>query len=53
MRLQVAYPTDAEDKIDWPHETTAMDGLIGKDYYTNYMLIERLRMLTYADVWMG
>ena len=40
--MQVAYPTDAEDKIDWPHETTAMDGLIGKDYYTNYMLIERL-----------
>ena len=48
MRMQVAYPTDAEDKIDWPHETTAMDGLIGKDYYTNYM--QRLRMLTYADV---
>jgi len=42
MFFQVAYPTDAEDKIDWPHETTAMDGLIGKDYYTNYMLIERL-----------
>eukprot|EP00802_Teleaulax_amphioxeia_P007748 Tamp_07756.p1 GENE.Tamp_07756~~Tamp_07756.p1 ORF type:complete len:773 (+),score=207.08 Tamp_07756:340-2319(+) len=42
MFFQVAYPTDKDDKPAWPSETTDLDGLIGKDFFTNYMLTARL-----------
>jgi predicted metalloendopeptidase len=42
MFFQVAYPTDMEDKPAWPRETTDLDGKIGRDFFTNYMLTARL-----------
>jgi putative endopeptidase len=42
MFFQVAYPTDEEDKPAWPSETTDLDGKIGEDFFTNYMLTARL-----------
>jgi len=42
MFFQVAYPTDKDDKPAWPRETTDLEGKIGEDFFTNYMLTARL-----------
>lgn len=42
MFFQVAYPTDKEGKTHWPKDTFNMDGKMGSDYMTNFMLKERL-----------
>ena len=39
---QVAYPTDKSGAVHWPKETTSMDGKMGRDFMTNFMLKERL-----------
>ena len=44
MFFQVAYPTDKDDKTHWPKDTYAMDGKMGADFMTNYMLKERLAL---------
>jgi len=42
MFFQVAYPTDKDDKTHWPKDTFSMDGKMGPDFMTNFMLKERL-----------
>jgi putative endopeptidase len=42
MFFQVAYPTDKADAPAWPKETWDMDGKIGTDFFTNFMLTNRL-----------
>jgi len=42
MFFQVAYPTDKDDQPAWPRETKDLDGVIGEDFFTNYMLTAAL-----------
>jgi putative endopeptidase len=42
MFFQVAYPTNAKDEPAWPPETHDMDGLVGPNFFVNYMLAQRL-----------
>jgi len=42
MFFQVAYPTDKEGNTHWPKDTFDMDGQMGADFMTNFMLKERL-----------
>lgn len=42
--MQVAYPTTAEGLRYWPSATTILDGLLGQDLFTNYMLSARLQV---------
>lgn len=44
MIFQIAYPTTAEDARYWPSQTTFLDGLLGQDLFTNYMLSVRLQV---------
>eukprot|EP00960_Hanusia_phi_P029156 747803-Hanusia_phi.AAC.3 len=41
MFFQVAWPTDKEDKADWPVETTDLDGMLGPDFFTNFLVVNR------------
>ena len=42
MFFQVAWPTDEDNKTHWPEMTYAMDGKMGSDFMSNFMLKERL-----------
>jgi hypothetical protein len=49
---QIAYPTTAEEARYWPSQTTFLDGLLGQDLFTNYMLSVRLQVQHCLYLWL-